>query len=322
MRQGRSVESVDLICDKGLSSAPSGILIVDKPEGLTSSTVVAKIKRSFNIKKIGHCGTLDPFATGVLILCLNQATRISDQLLDQDKAYRFTMKLGEETDTLDRTGEITGTFSGSPPTRKDLEVAMANFRGTFVQQVPRFAAVKIGGRRLYELTRKGVPVDPPSKEVTVRNLELLQFDWPHAVLNVHCSKGTYVRQLAADIGRSLGCGAHLTHLRRLASGSFRIEQAVSLDELFLLREADQWQKKIVSMSQTLGHLPAISIRDEKMIHGLRNGQMDPSLEAACLYRSQGTEGPLRLVSGEDELLALWWPRSEPEGQRRLRVLQC
>jgi tRNA pseudouridine55 synthase len=312
MRRGKSAE---LTCTLG------GILIIDKPEGVTSSGVVARLKSLLSIQKIGHCGTLDPFATGVLVLCLNQATRIADQLLQQDKIYRFTMRMGAETDTLDHTGEITGIFSGSPPSRRDLETAIADFRGAFIQQVPRFAAVKIGGRRLYALTRKGIQVDLPSREVNVHRLELLHFDWPDAVLDVHCSKGTYVRKLAADIGSSLGCGAHVTHLRRLASGSFRIEQAISLDDLSTSLEENEWCRKVIPMNQTLGHLPAISIKDEWMLHGLRNGQMDPSLEAECLERSQGIDCPLRLVSGEDELVALWWHRSGPEGQRRLRVLQ-
>jgi tRNA pseudouridine55 synthase len=318
MRQGTVP---DPLSDSRIACNLVGILIVDKPEGISSSAVVARVKRLLKVNKIGHCGTLDPFATGVLVLCLNQATRIADQLLDQDKIYRFTMKLGQETDTLDCTGEITGTFSGTPSSRNDFEAAIAQFRGSFTQQVPRFSAIKIGGRRLYELTRKGVHVEPPSRAVCVRRLELLSFDWPNAVLDVHCSKGTYVRKLASDIGNALGCGAHVTHLIRLASGPFRIEQAITLEELSASFDACEWQSKVIPMNQTLGHLPAISIMDERILNGLRNGQMDPSLEAECRDRSQGMEGPLRLVSGEDDLVALWWHRSGPEGQRRLRVLQ-
>jgi tRNA pseudouridine55 synthase len=318
MKQG---QSADQKCTNKPMCFASGILIADKPEGLSSSAVVARVKSLLRLKKIGHCGTLDPFATGVLVLCLNQATRIADQLLDQDKIYRYTMRLGQETDTLDRTGAITGAFTGSPLARNDLEEAIAVFRGTFIQEVPRYAAVKIGGRRLYELTRKGIQVAPPSREVSIHRIELLDFDWPDAVLDVHCSKGTYIRKLAADIGSSLGCGAHVTHLKRLASGPFIIEQAISLDDLTASLEANEWQCKLISMNQTLKHLPGISIRDERMLHGLRNGQVDPSLEAECRDRSQGMDGPLRLVSGEDELVALWWHGSGPEGQRRLRVLQ-
>ncbi|MFP5212904.1 MAG: tRNA pseudouridine(55) synthase TruB [Acidobacteriota bacterium] len=295
---------------------PNGILVIDKPEGITSFGVVAKIKKRFGLRKVGHCGTLDPFATGVLIVCLNQATRIVDHLLMQDKAYRFTIRFGVETDTLDRTGVETFRYKGEAASREELEEAVNGYRGSFIQKVPRFAAVKIQGRRLYDLVRKGVDVDPPSRKVHVPRLELLEYDWPWAVLEAHCSKGTYIRQLASDIGGKLRCGAHVSELRRLSSGPFGLEDAWPFEEM-AGASIDALHRRLIGMGEALTHLPAVGIDDEGILKRLYAGCLDAEWEALQRERLLGCTEPVRIVDREGRLAALWRPHTECE--RRLRV---
>lgn len=301
----------------------SGILLLDKPEGMTSFALTAKVKKLLRLKKVGHCGTLDPFATGVMVLCLDQATRIADQLSLQDKLYQFTMRLGEETDTLDRTGQVVKTYDGPPVSGDDLVSALDRFTGRVRQQVPRYAAVKVQGRRLYELTRKGVElIDLPAREVVIHELKLLSFQWPQAELLVHCSKGTYVRQLAADIGTALCCGAHVRELRRLASGTFQIAQACPLEELQETADSNVWRSKLWSMSEALGHLPAISIDDPHVVAGIHHGRLDPQWEFTHRQKLLNEPGPYRLLTEQNRLLALWWPdqrHNAGEAKRCLRV---
>lgn len=301
----------------------SGILLVDKPEGMTSFALTAKVKKLLRLKKVGHCGTLDPFATGVMVLCLDQATRIADQLSLQDKLYQFTLHLGQETDTLDRTGRIVTSYEGAPVAEDDLVRVLTRFTGRVRQQVPRYAAVKVQGRRLYELTRNGVEViELPAREVTIHKLQLLSFHWPQAELLVHCSKGTYVRQLAADIGTTLRCGAHVKELRRLASGDFQIAQAMSLEALKETAESHRWQSKLLTMSEALAHLPAITLDDPYLVGGIRHGRLDPQWEFTHRQNMLNEPGPYRLVTGENRLLALWWPeqrRNAGDAKRSLRV---
>ncbi|MCE5244179.1 MAG: tRNA pseudouridine(55) synthase TruB [Syntrophobacteraceae bacterium] len=298
----------------------SGVLVIDKPEGVTSTSVVTRVKKCLRMKKVGHCGTLDPFATGVLLICLNQATRLADQLLDQHKIYRFSLRFGMETDTLDGTGRMVNRYEGAAMTEADLRQSLDRFQGSYVQQVPRFAAVKIQGQRLYTLSRKGIEVTPPSREVHIRDLSLLSYTWPEAVLEAHCSKGTYIRQLGADIGRDLGCGAYVSALRRMASGSFRVEDAVPLADLHELEAAGNWLERLIPLTEAVPHLPAVRVEDEEMIARLRNGQMGVSWESEHRMRFPGYEGPVRIVIARDNsLAALWWPQ-DAHG-RRLRVFQ-
>jgi len=301
----------------------SGILVLDKPTGMTSFSLVARTKKILGLKKVGHCGTLDPFATGVMILCLDQATRVADQLSLQDKLYQFTIHFGVETDTLDRTGQIVNTYDGPPVSRDDLSSVLTRFTGRLWQQVPRYAAVKVQGRRLYELSRKGIEVvNPPEKEVTIHDLKLLTFQWPEAELVVHCSKGTYVRQLAADLGRTLHCGAHVKELRRLASGAFEITQAISLEQLKEAVKNNLWRAKLLTMSEALAHLPAITIGDPYIIKGIHHGRLDCQWEFTHRQKMLTESGPCRLLTGEGRLLALWWPEQRQnagENKRCLRV---
>ncbi len=302
----------------------SGILVVDKAEGLTSFAMVARVKNFLGLKKAGHCGTLDPFATGVLVICINQATRIADQLSMQDKLYRCSVRFGVETDTLDRTGRIVRTYDGPAVCESDLLNAAASFVGAYRQQVPRYAAVKVQGKRLYELARKGVEVERPSRDVIIHNLKLLGYDWPEAVMEVHCSKGAYIRQLTSDLGRELGCGAHVKELRRIASGSFDISRAMTDEELRQVSKNDGWREKLVSMNEALDHLAAIIIEDRQVLQGLNNGHLDPAWAKQKREQLSEQNAPVRLLAGIDrQLVALWWPacRDDTEKRRCLRVFK-
>jgi tRNA pseudouridine55 synthase len=300
--------------------AADGILLVDKPVNLTSHGVVARLRRWLKLDKVGHCGTLDPFATGVLVICVNQATRISEHLLVQDKHYRFTVRFGVRTDTQDCTGQVTETYDGPPLPESELDRLLPGFSGTFEQRVPRFAAVKINGKPLYAYARQGRSVDLPTRVVTIHQLKLLDYSWPEAVLEVISSKGTYIRQLADDLGQALGCGAHVSALTRLASGSYTLEQATALEEFRSMRADSSWQERLIPLHAALTHLPQAVIEEEPVMRGLRNGQLPGDWEARQRKRIPLIRGPVRLVAGDGQLLGLWWPNPD-KGQRRLRIFK-
>lgn len=297
-----------------------GILLVDKPAGITSHGVVGRLRRWLKLNKVGHCGTLDPFATGVLVICVNQATRIADHLLTQDKRYRFTVRFGIQTDTLDLTGEEIERYHGPPLAEQRLRDRLPDFCGTLQQQVPRYAAIKVQGKRLYAYARQGEDVERPVREVTIHRLELLQYRWPYAVLEALTSKGTYIRQLAADIGQVLGCGAHLSELTRLASGPFTLEQATALEEFKGLRQDHGWRQRLIPIREALSHLPQAVVEEESMVRGLRHGHLPVDWEQRQRNRHPHIAGPVRLVAGDGQLLGLWWPMPE-KGQRRLRIFK-
>lgn len=299
----------------------NGLLLLDKPAGITSFSAAARVRKLLRVEKVGHCGTLDPFATGLLLVCINQATRVVDQLLIQDKIYRCRVRLGVETDTLDHTGEVTSEYSGDPCHEKDLCEALGAFVGVYEQVVPRYSAVRVQGRRLHQWTRQGVEVAVPSREVRIHKLELLSYRWPEAVLEVHCSKGTYIRQLAADIGRRLNCGAHLTQLRRLGSGRFSLEQAIRMEQLESVKHPGEWFSALVPMNAALDHLPAIVVDDASVLEALHHGHLNGDWEAARRRElSPDVTYPVRLANPTRQLLALWWPFAG-HGQRRLRVFE-
>ncbi|SHE67092.1 tRNA pseudouridine55 synthase [Desulfacinum infernum DSM 9756] len=299
-------------------SLPSGVLLVDKPEGWTSHDVVYRLRKWFRWKKAGHCGTLDPFATGLLVVCVNDATRIVDQLVGHEKGYRFSMQLGVETDTLDRTGRVTARYQGPPVKEDALLEAIRAFQGPQVQKVPKYSAVKVGGRRLYEWTRAGREVEQPKREVVIHRLEVIRYRWPEVDCEIFCSKGTYVRQLAADVGARLGCGAHVTALRRTASGPFAVEDALSLETLKGWRGAMEWTSHLIPLHAALSHLPALVIDDPTLRDQLQSGHLSDQWLDTHAAVVEGQTGPVRLMGSDNVLLALWWPAARP-GERRLRV---
>lgn len=208
-----------------------GILVVDKPRGITSHDVVDFVRKKFGLKKVGHAGTLDPMATGVLVILIGKYTKSSNSFLNDDKEYKATLTLGATSDTLDAWGKIekTGAFSGIP--QEDVRRAFVKFLGEIEQRPPAYSAVKFKGKKLYEFARKGIEVKVEPRRVVIKSLDISKIDGNDVSFRVTCSKGTYVRQLSADIGSALGCGAYLSKLCRTRSGRFGLGKAAGMDEL-------------------------------------------------------------------------------------------
>jgi tRNA pseudouridine55 synthase len=207
-----------------------GVLLLDKPPGCSSNAALQRAKRLYRAEKAGHTGTLDPLATGLLPICFGDATKFAQALLDADKTYVATLRLGVTTTTADAEGEVVATRPVSA-SRRDLEAILPRFVGRIAQVPPRYSALKRDGRAYYEYARRGVEIDREAREVEIRSVVLLTWQAPEAVLAVHCGKGTYIRALAEDIGEALGCGAHLSALSRTATGGFALTDAHTLDAL-------------------------------------------------------------------------------------------
>ena len=217
--------------EKNLTSSLNGILVVNKPSGITSHDVVDAIRRKFRMKRVGHAGTLDPLATGVLIILLGKATKLFTKFSNFDKAYLATMQLGLKTSTADIKGKVVEEKPYGAIRKEQIEEVMKKFRGEIEQIPPMVSAVKVNGERLYKLARKGIEVKREPRAITVFSLELLEFDSPSVKIFLECSKGTYVRKIAEDIGEELRCGACITKIHRTKVGPFVIEEASSLEEV-------------------------------------------------------------------------------------------
>jgi tRNA pseudouridine55 synthase len=284
---------------------------VDKPEGPTSHDVVTLTRRVLGVSRIGHTGTLDPMATGVLPLVIGRATRLAQFLTASDKTYEATIAFGRSTDTYDARGREVAS-SAARPTREQLDATLAKFRGEFEQTPPAYSAKNIDGERSYELARKGGSKDPPLRpkpvRVTARHLELMSFDGDTATLTMTVSAGFYVRSLAHDLGEALGCGAVLAALRRTRSGEFGLEPAVPLAEVLESRR-ENLITRILPMSALLGELPAVTLRDAATLERLRNGvEMGPGDLVAPLTDAL----PLvRLLGADGELVGLAKPGKMP-----------
>lgn len=232
----------------------NGVVIIDKPAGKTSHDVVALVKKTLGIRKAGHTGTLDPLATGVLPVCLNEATKLAQFLSAHTKDYRATMLLGVETDTLDIEGKIVAERP-LDVTVPAIEAALKQFVGTISQKPPDYSAVKYKGKTLYKWARGGVIVDSPPRSVNVHYLTLEEVALPYVTFTVSCSAGTYIRSICADVGKVLGCGACLSSLRRLRSGEFHLDEAVPL------ADEETLKSRILSMNEAVAHLPSFSINE-------------------------------------------------------------
>lgn len=223
---------------------------------MTSHDVVAKIRRGLKIKKVGHAGTLDPMATGVLIVCLGGATRLSEYVMASTKRYQAKVQLGVVTDTYDAEGEVVQIRDASAITSEAVIQGLNNFRGSIQQVPPMYSAIKKDGRKLYDLARAGETIERESRPVTIEHLEVSNWSPPQFTLDVVCSAGTYIRSLAYDLGEVLGVGAHLTGLTRVASGGFTLESAVTLDNVL---SASDWSNWLVSPTTALSHYPAVHL---------------------------------------------------------------
>ncbi|MEK7546057.1 MAG: tRNA pseudouridine(55) synthase TruB [Patescibacteria group bacterium] len=215
------------------SDSPSGFLLVDKPVGPTSHDIVDVARRTLRTRKIGHAGTLDPFASGLLILAVGKMTKEISKFVGLDKAYEATLRLGASSDTMDRTGVVTEQNDCAPVARETFALALEGFRGGIDQVPPMYSAKKVGGKKLYELAREGVEIERKPVRVTIHELELVDYAWPIAKIRTRVSSGTYIRALADDIGMALGCGAYLEELRRTKIGNFDVKDAVKKEDIAL-----------------------------------------------------------------------------------------
>jgi len=264
--------------------SPEGILLVDKPKGMTSHDVVDAARRTFATRKVGHAGTLDPMATGLLILGVGRATRLLRFLGELDKTYEGTGRLGAETDTLDAEGSIVRT-TPVDATREAVERAVGSLVGRTLQRPPSYSAVKVGGRKLYEAARKGETLEAPPRPIHVEAFEVLAYEPPDFSFRVTCSAGTYVRVLVADAGSFLGCGAHLIRLRRSAIGPFRVEDAGAPGEA----------REPLPMERAVAHLPRVQL-DAVEAGAAANGS---------ILGPAGIEGPYGVFAPDGRLIGVW-----------------
>jgi len=281
-----------------------GLLIVDKPEGLTSLDVVREIKHRFRVKKAGHIGTLDPFATGVLPIVIHEGTKLVPFLEEEPKEYEATLKLGEETTTDDVTGEVTlrKPWEGIRP--ESIHAVFETFLGRIQQIPPMFSALKVRGKPLYRLARKGMEVEREEKVVEIFDLQIREIDLPLVRFKVSCSKGTYIRTLGKDIGKKIACGAHLLSLRRVRSGPFTLERAVPWEKLKDLSEAGDLKPWLISLKEALGGLPEI-IGDDQLVKKLRFGQEMVVKDLAHRTLPPFEKGQwLKITSPEEGLVAI------------------
>ena len=242
-----------------------GVFLLDKPQGMSSNDILQKVKRIFQANKAGHTGALDPLATGMLPICLGEATKFSQFLLDSDKRYQVTAKLGERTDTSDAEGQVVETKVVNV-TESDIQQALAQFRGDILQVPTMFSALKHQGKPLYEYARAGITVEREARPITIFELKFIAYEAPFLTLEVHCSKGTYIRTLVDDLGEVLGCGAHVTVLRRLAVADYPIAAMMSYADLQNMAEnqpLDELDKLLLPMDTAVSNLPKINLNEQQ-----------------------------------------------------------
>jgi tRNA pseudouridine55 synthase len=253
-----------------VQGAISGFLIVDKPAGWTSFDVVAVVRRAAGVRRVGHAGTLDPLATGVLPVAIGAATRLVEYLADARKTYLARVRLGTVTDTYDREGKVVATKDALGVERGALEAALAAFRGQVEQRPPPYSALKREGVPLYRHARAGRPIEPPPRTITIHSIDVLAFDPPLVTLRVECGKGVYVRSLAHDLGAALGVGGSLDELRRTRVGPFRSEDAVSIDALREEFASGRWPDRLLAADEAILSWPALILgakNEERLLHG-------------------------------------------------------
>jgi tRNA pseudouridine55 synthase len=286
-----------------LSETVFGFLNINKPLTITSHDVVAKIRRGLKIKKVGHAGTLDPLATGVLVICLGGATRLSEYVMDSTKRYRARIHLGVTTDTYDAEGEILVQRDPTHITQANVEQFLTKFTGEIDQIPPMYSAIKQDGRKLYELARAGETVEREARHIRIDALTVSGWSPPYFTLDVTCSAGTYIRSLVYDLGEALEVGAHLAGLIRTASGSFTLENAVALDELL---KDSHWQHHLISPQTALADRPAVTLDADSLDH-IKHGRALPNAnsESGTLVLAYAPNGEFVAILKEDS--GFWKP---------------
>lgn len=293
-----------------------GVLIVDKEEGETSFSVVRKVKSLLKVGKVGHAGTLDPFASGLLLVLVGQGTKLSSYLMAEEKAYLGTLTLGTETDTLDRTGRVTAVRPVPNLDPDFLRAKVDAFVGETEQRPPAFSALKVQGKRAYSLARKGMPVTLEKRRIRVKEWTVLSLAVPDVTFRVVCSAGTYVRSLAADLGKELGVGAHLKSLRRTASGPYGMEGALRSKDLGTAVSAGEVRERIIPLRDAMPHVPEVEV-DERTALRVRRGH--PLSGEALGTREPFPQGDVKLVKGRDLVALVRFDPSARGGVRLLRV---
>ena len=285
-----------------MQSELDGILLVDKPAGITSAKVVARIKKIFGAKKVGHTGTLDPFATGILVCCINRATKLARFFLHGNKKYEAVLHLGIETDTQDSTGIVTSTCDNVLFSEIKIRSVFNQFEGTIEQIPPVYSALKYQGTPLYKLARRGKPVQKPARRITIFNIEIFRINLPLIHFNVFCSAGTYIRTLCSDIGKLLGCGGHLKELRRTQSSGFSVTDAVKFSELENITLPEKLTYRIIDMSNALQDMPEI-IADNALVKKIMHGNILTKKDLRPV-QPKTLEGFIKIVDTNNHLIAV------------------
>lgn len=287
-----------------------GLLLIDKPQGCSSHDVVRNVRRLYSTRKVGHAGTLDPLATGVLVVAVGDATKVLQFLFTDDKSYRATFRLGVTTDTFDAQGNVLQTLPVPDMDAETIDRLCNRFRGDILQMPPMFSALKRGGVPLYKYARQGMDVERQSRQVTIQRLNILAVDGVDVTIETDCSKGTYIRSLVHDIGEAIGCGAHLTSLRRLRSGNFHIDQCHTLEHL---EHIDDKGSTLLSLSDALGHLPSATL-NSKALESLAFGI--PPDDSQCQLSGVLSEGEQLRLLDNNKLVAV--ATYQPQRQKEKR----
>lgn len=292
-----------------IKNVVSGVLVIDKPVGMTSHDVVQVIRRGTGIRRAGHTGTLDPRASGVLVVLIGPAVRLSEYVSASDKRYQATIQLGSSTDTYDSEGTITGnSTSVDGITEEQFLEILESFEGDIQQVPPPYSAVKVKGKKAYEMARKGEEVELEARDIKVYALDLLEWAPPEVVIDVYCSSGTYVRSLANDLGKELGVGAHLIGLRRTRSGRFTLRDAVPLRRLKEAFQAGDWYKYLIPAADALGDWPSVEL-DPDQVELVRHGhRIDAESDSEGWARGISMQGDLVALLEYDSETNEWQPR--------------
>ena len=279
-----------------IKNAISGVLVIDKPIGYTSHDIVQVVRRGTQIRRAGHTGTLDPRASGVLVVLVGSSVRLSEYVSACDKRYQAVIQLGSSTDTYDSEGEVTRSTDDVSVTEAEFEEALKSFTGEISQVPPPYSAVKVRGRKAYEMARKGETVELAPRMINIYSLEILEWALPEVVVDVHCSSGTYVRSLAHDLGEALGCGAHLIGLRRTKSGEFSLREAIPLSKLQDAFEQNTWYQYLIPAAEALSDWHTVELNAEK-VEMIRHGHRIPVEIETDAEQARG-------ISIQGELIAL------------------
>lgn len=296
-----------------IKNAISGVLVIDKPIGMTSHDVVNAVRFGTGIRRAGHTGTLDPRASGVLVILVGPAVRLSEYVSASDKRYQAIIRMGASTDTFDADGRFTRQLQPAiNVTEQQFEDALKNFVGEIEQTPPPYSAVKVRGRRAYDMARRGEPVALPPRKINVYHLEVLEWAPPEVVVDVHCSSGTYVRSLANDLGEALGTGAYLVGLRRTKSGRFSLRDATPLRKLQEAFRAGNWYQYLIPAAEALGDWPAVEL-DPDEVEAVKHGHRIPANPADRpginnLVRGVSMAGELVSLMELDSTTSEWQPK--------------